>query len=453
VKNIKVTRNPYLIFLPFLLFYIVFVLILYSKTLWGDEIRHLDYAQNLFHGFYSPPPPNVKLDIGPGYPILMLPFIVFHIPLIGVSLVNAVLGYLAIIFLFKTLQQFVSFRIALIVSLFLGCYFNSLEFMALMYSESLTLFLVSCTVFLLLKAFNPDHLKMQKYVYLSGIIIGYLALTKIIFGYVLLCMLIGCALLWLINRKTVNYKKSVLILLIALATTAPYLIYTYHLTGKLFYWGTSGGNNLYWMSSPYKGEFGNWVADPKPESDSTFFIEKIHIPQNGGQANLKNRNNYIPGGEDSLDVHHQKDFLAIANDSGIARDDAFKKFVIKNIKSHPAKYIENCFSNIGRILFNYPYSYTIQKPETLLRLPLNGIILVFALFCVVPTFINWRNLLFPIRFMLFFTLLYLGGSVFGSAETRMFTVIVPVFLFWITYICQKSMKVKLKFNQDSKQKQ
>ena len=103
------------------------------------------------------------------------------------------------------------------------------------------------------------------------------------------------------------------------------------------------------------------------------------------------------------------------------------------------------------MLFNYPYSYTIQKPETLLRLPLNGIIAVFMLFCLIPTFINWRKIIFPVRFMLFFTLLYLGGSIFGSAETRMFTVIVPILLFWIAYIIQKSIKIKLKFDENSKE--
>ena len=272
LKNIRLPKNPFLLFLPFLLFYIVFILILYSQTLWGDEIRHFAYARNLSQGFYSPPPPNISLEVGPAYPLLILPFIALHIPLICLVLMNAVFNYLAIIFLFKALQQIVSFRAALVFSLFLACYSNSLEFIALIYSESLTLFLVSLVVFLLIKAFNPDNLiKTKKYIYLSGFIIGYLALTKIIFGYVLMFMLVGSGLLWMINRKSINYRKSVFILLIALATTAPYLIYTYHLTGRIFYWGTSGGNNLYWMSTPYKGEFGNWVADPVLKQDSYSF--------------------------------------------------------------------------------------------------------------------------------------------------------------------------------------
>jgi hypothetical protein len=58
---------------------------------------------------------------------------------------------------------------------------------------------------------------------------------------------------------------------------------------------------------------------------------------------------------------------------------------------------------------------------------------------------NWREIIYPLRFMVIFVLLYLGGSVLGSAETRMFTVAVPILLFWIAFIVQKTMKVKLKF--------
>ena len=446
MKNIRITRNPYFIFLPFLLFYIVFVLILYNKTLWGDEIRHVAYAHNLLHGFFSPPPPNLSLEFGPGYPIFMVPFIALHIPPVFINLMNAVFIYLAVVFEFKSLQKFVSFTYTLIFSMFLACYFNFLEFIALLYSESLAIFLVALIFYLIIKAFNSDDLKnTKKYIYLSGFFIGFLALTKIIFGYVLLCMLVISVLLIIVNRKSPNYRNCFFILVIALATTSPYLIYTYHLTGRILYWGTSGGNNLYWMSTPYDGEYGNWIPDPKSEPNFTSKDNTLMNKSGGGQLNLKNRNNYTPGSEDSLYAHHEKDFEEINKYKGTERDDAYKRFVIKNIKSHPLKYLQNCISNIGRIFFNYPYSYTYQKPGTLIRLPLNGALVLLSLFCLIPTFTNWKKINFSIRFMLFFFVIYLGGSIFGSAETRMFTIIVPILLIWIAYILQRTIKVRLKF--------
>ncbi|MEO8765803.1 MAG: hypothetical protein ABI416_15995 [Ginsengibacter sp.] len=448
MKSFRITKNPFLLFAPFLLFYTVFILILYSAPLWGDEIRHFAYAENLLRGFYSPVAPNVSLEVGPGYPILIWLFLILHMPLIFLNLINGVFNYLAIVYLFKSLQQILSFKRALIFSLFLACYSNSLEFMPLKYSESLTLFLVSMTLYYTMKAFSPDNLKKhKKYIYLAGFVIGYLALTKIIFGYVLILLLAGSGFLWLIKRKNNNYRKAVFILLVAFATTAPYLAYTYHLTGKIFYWGTSGGNNLYWMSTPYEGEYGSWYATPRLV-DSIPAEVRIRNAQ-GGQLNLKNRYSYLTGSDDSIKVNHKAAFEELNKYHGVEKDDLYRKLAIINIKSHPAKYIKNCISNIGRILFNYPYTYAIQKPETLLRLPLNGIIIVCMLFCLVPTLLNWRKIIFPIRFILFFTLLYLGGSVFGSAETRMFTVIVPILLLWIAYIMQKSIQIKLKFDEDS----
>jgi Dolichyl-phosphate-mannose-protein mannosyltransferase len=443
LRNIKINKNPFLLFLPFLFLYVIFILLVQNNALWGDENIYISYASNLSHGFYSPPSPNVSLDVGPGYPLIISPFIAMHLPLITIRLLNAIFLYLSIVLLFEVLIKFVSFKKALIFSLFWGCYYNFLDFIALIYSETLGIFLVSALVFLLTKAFNPDiRIKTNKYLYFAGFIMGWLVLTKIIFGYVLLLMLIGSGFLWIKNRKAINYQKGIIILLIAFTTVIPYLIYTYHLTGRIYYWGTSGGSNLYWMSTPYQSEYGSWF--PNPINQSNPIASEIRKPVfEGGVLNLKNRSSYTPGYKDSLKSHHRKNFEEIFKFKGIERDDAYRKIAFNNIKTYPGKYIENCISNIGRILFNYPYSYTVQKPGTLIRIPLNGIIIVLMLFCIIPTLKNWKKIIFPIRFMLFFALLYLGGTIFVTAEFRMFTVIVPILLFWIAFIIQKSIKINI----------
>ena len=162
-----------------------------------------------------------------------------------------------------------------------------------------------------------------------------------------------------------------------------------------------------------------------------------------GLLNLKNRASTTPGYEDSLNCITGKNYEEIFKFNGAERDDAYKKIAINNIKTYPGKYIENCVCNIGRMLFNYPYSYTLQKPGTLIRLPLNGIIIVLMLFCIIPTLKNWKKIIFPMRFVLLFALLYFGGSIFGSADFRMFTVIVPILLFLISFIIQKSIKINM----------
>jgi 4-amino-4-deoxy-L-arabinose transferase-like glycosyltransferase len=378
----------------------------------------------------------------------MAPFIALHLPLLCIKLLNALLYYLSIIFLFKTLKQFVSFRVTFFVCLFWACYFNAYEFMPLIYVESLAIFLITLISYLLSKAFQPR--RSRKYIILSGFFLGYLALTKIVFGYVLLVLLIGAALLWIFNKHKTNYRRSVIMLLLAFLTTSPYLIYTYKLTGRIFYWGTSAGTNLYWMTSPQDGEYGNWYADL--QSGKVPVTKDTDIWYGGGRFNLKNRsNNTIPGIVDSIKLYHQKDFDEINQYTGLERDDAFKRIALRNIKAYPLKYLQNCFSNIGRMLFNYPYSYSIQKPGTLVRIPLNGVVLFLMLFSMIPALINWKRIPFSMRFALILTLIYLGGSVLECAEFRMFTIIVPVLLLWITFILDKSLKIRLSFDRQENQ--
>ena len=252
--NSKLSRNPYLLFLPFLLFLLVFVTFFLLMAGTGDESRYLSIARNLLHGFYSPPAPDISLWNGPGYPLILMPFVGLRLPLIFITLLNAIFYYLSIIFLFKALQLIVTFRIAFIFSLFWACFFNAYQKIPRIYTETLTILLISLLIYFLHKAFNS---KSYKYLFLSGFIIGYIVLTKIIFGYVMLFILLSSGSLWIINRKANNCRKCFLIMLIAFATTSPYLIYTYHLTGRLFYWGNHDGISLYWMSTPYKGEFGD----------------------------------------------------------------------------------------------------------------------------------------------------------------------------------------------------
>ena len=427
-------RNPYLLFSPFLLLYVIVILILQVNVLTGDEFRYVYFADNMLHGFYSPPAPYVDIPNGPGYPILLVPFRLLHLPLLSMKLINALFQYLAVVFLFKSLIQVVSFRKALIFSLFLGCYYITFRVMSIIYTEIFALFLISLLAYLLMRAFNSE--KTRKYVVLSGLVMGYIALTKVIFGYVLLCMLIGTLLLWILNRN-LNYKKGLVIILIAFATTSPWLIYTYSLTGRTFYWTSVGGNNLYWLSSPYQNEYGNWYSDIRTGGDSS---TQVH-------EDLKF---FVPGGIDSLEQHHWADYMEINKYYGVERDDAYKRFTIRNIKSHPAKYIQNCVSNVGRMLFDYPYSFFPQTPGLLLRLPPNGIIALLALFCLVPTFLNWRKIIYPLRYIFLFASLYFGGNILGSADIRMFILICPMVLLWIAYIMQKTVKIQMRFNTNQK---
>ena len=364
VRNIKTNKNPFILFLPFLILYILLILIFSTNENYGDESRYLMYAQNLLEGFYSPPPPDIDLGNGPGYPLFLAPFVALHVPLIYIKLANAIFYYFSIILFFYSLQQLTSFKYALIFSLLWALYPSSYETLIYTLPEIFASSLIPLLIFTLIKAFKKDGEAKNKkyYIFLAGLTFGFLALTKPIFGYVIMTMIIGLGLLWLTNRKNTTYKKGVFVLIIAFISTVPYLAYTYNLTGKMFYWSSYGGNNLYWMSTPYENEYGSWA----PNSNNT--------------SDFKEQKSNIVGYADSIIKYHGADFAYVNKFKGVDHDEAYKKIAIKNIQTHPVKFFKNCISNFGRIVFNYPYSYKIQNVGTLFRIPFNGTIVLFMLF-------------------------------------------------------------------------
>ncbi len=428
MSKIIIAKNPFLLFAPFLIIYIALVLLAGADVDEWDAAIYLRSASNLLEGYFSPPAPDIYFSNGPGYPLLILPLVYLRLPLESITILNAIIYYLSIILIFKVIIRFTNFRVALIFSLFWALYYNSIDRLREIGYTTFVTFLVALIVYLIVKAFDRDSkLLYKKYLFLAGFSIGYLSLTLASFAYVLLLMLIGMGVLLMISRNSEDIRKGFMMLIIAFITTAPYFSYTYRLTGKLYYFSTNGGSNLYWMTTPYENEYGSWFNYVSFEIKS---IEKF----------------IIPGGEEAIKKNHRKDFEEFFKYKSVEQDDAYKRIAINNIKNHPAKFGRNCVSNIGRILFNMPYSYSAQTDTSLIRLPFNGIIVVLMLFSLIPTYLNWKKIPFSIKFLLLFTLIFLSGNVLGSSETRVFSYIVPVLLIWIAFMLKKSLEIKLKFD-------
>ena len=425
-------KNPYLLFLPFLFLYFILVIIHPTKGNQGDEGRYLMFANNLLHGFYSPPPPEINIWNGPGYPLLLMPFVALHLPLMAITLLNSLLYYFSIILLYKSLQKFVSNNKTIFISLCWACYYISFFEMSLILSEVFTSFLITLLILNILQAYNLDK-QSKKHAIYSGLIIAYIVLTKVIFSYVLIFMLVGSGLLYLLYKKAFNYKRSLLILIIAFAGILPYIIYTYHLTNKIYYFGDSGGMSLYWMSSPFENEVGDWQHE-----------RELHANNSADSSIINSDTKTIPGWNNYLYINHYKDYQLLDNYVGVQRDDMYKKLAFNNIKTHPGKFVKNCISNAQRLFYSFPYSYTLQRNN--FRLPLTQFLVVGIFICGLFSVINWRKLPFPLRFLLILLLSYLCLTILVSTYTRMLTVVVPILLFWFAYTFQKSIIISLKMN-------
>lgn len=418
----KIINNPYLLFSPFLLLFIFIVFKFHTDAFEGDESRYYQFASNLLNGFYSPPAPDINLWNGPGYPIILIPFVALSMPLITITLLNAIFQYLSIVLLFKSLRRYASYYKSVAMSIAWGLYYTTYIQLPEIYTESLMYFLITLLVWFLTRAFEDDD---KKYILLSGIVAGYIVLTKILFGYVILFMLAGCSLMWIIKKGN-EYRKSCAILGIAFLVFLPWLLYTYSLTKKPLYLGNSGGVLLYWMSTPHEGELGDW----KEPDLSTRYKAGSLAPSNGDAL---------------LKANHQESHKEIFRYVGVEKDEAYKRIAIDNIRNHPLKFLKNWIANIGRLLFDFPNSYVFQNSNQLFKLPPASATVFLSLLCMVPTILNWKKIPFPIRFLLIFVLLYLAPTTLLSAYSRFFNVIVPVLLLWIGFIVQKTMRFRIRF--------
>ena len=398
-------------FSPLLLLYICLIVSIASGTfIEDDEDRYAMFATNLSHGFYSPKE-EVILWNGPGYPIVLLPFVLLELPWPAAKYINALFLFLAIVYFYHTLRLYISHREALCFSYLLGIYPPFMRHLHLLFTETFVFLLICGFVYHFART-HQDYRNSRAHLAIASVYLGYLALTKIFYGYVILSGLVLFLVLYLWKR-TPLFKKTFLVYVFGLLLCAPYLIYTYSLTGRIFYWGNAGGISLYWMSSPYPNDLGDW----HPVS---------HVYE-----------------KPELAVNHRPFFDQVLKLPNIERDDAFKKRAVQNILQHPAKFAKNWIANVGRILFSYPFSYTPQKLSTYFYMLPNTFLVVFLVLSIYPAYRRRSSVPYEIRALLAFATISFAGTSLLSAYNRLFQPLVPIVALWVIFIFLRLLKVEL----------
>jgi len=401
--------NIWVKLIPFLLLYIAVCILLSKDTLEGDEGRYLGFADNLLHGFYSPPYPDIDLWNGPGYPMFLAPFIFFRIPLIIIRLINGFFLYFSLILSYKTFSLYSSQKTSIIFTFLLGLYYPIFELLPFILTECLTWFIMSLICFLLVRTFRQKSISW-KLILLSALSIAYLAMVKVIFGYVILCMLFISIFMFLLPAFRSMAKKSALLFLLSFGFCLPWLIYTYSLTNKVMYWANSGTMSLYTMSSPFADELGDWTTTA----------------------------------ELSVNPNHSVFMDSISKLKPLEREEAYKTAAIKNIKSHPRKYFSNWLANVGRIFLSYPHSYTSQKITTYLTFIPNMFIIVAIILSFAMSIRYYRRFPEGLIILFFLVMAYLFGSSLVSAFRRMFYITMPFWFFFFSYVFSNIISVKIK---------
>ena len=399
----------------FSLFLALYLFLFYFKIIRGqvdtdcisDECRYIQYAKNILNGFYSPPPPDVDLVSGPGFPLFLAPFQLLGIQRKGIIIINIILSSTTVCILFLLSRFFINYRLSILLSSAWGFYY--IHYNSIFSAETevfASLLFVSSFYFYTLYTIKNNKI----FLILSGFSFGWLVLTKVIFSYVLLFILIFSILLSILRKEFLSF---LIFSLLAFSFTFPYQLYTFKLTNIPFYFSTQGGEQLYWMSTPYEGEFGEWQND-NFDANCNFITQEV------------------PCNKTLYERNHGFFFKKLANLNQVDRDILMKKQAFKNIKKKPFKYIKNISSNISRMFFNIPNSYFYQRDiTTSARIFPNSILFTLILLSFALTITNFSNTPKSIQLFFLLTFIYLLLSSLVSAYPRMLNITLPVILPWV----------------------
>ena len=192
----------------------------------------------------------------------------------------------------------------------------------------------------------------------AGVALAVLALSRVEYGYVVLAaFLLSGAWLAMSKGGSPNAQRGLYSTGLALLLCVFWLLYTYSLTNKFFYWGNSGGLSLYWMTAP--GNLGDWHGQDvftNPELTTYRLI-------------LRQVESLKPLKQDGRLMH----------------------IALQNIENDPKHYLSNVVNNVDRLVFNLPASHTYEK-RAILYAVLNALLLGTLAIGVLVAFMARRRL-------------------------------------------------------------
>ncbi len=308
-----------------------------------DEERFVEYADNLCRGFYAPTD-TLFLWNGPGLPLLLWPFRAWDLPLYVAKLGNALFFFGAVRHFRLTLQAMdgggpeshsssLRAKVAPVSSRastwawWVGSYFLvfDLPWLPLLMTETVALFCVAGAMRELNTSLETETKRgplLRAAAYLAA-----LALTRFFFACVLLAGLGLTLCLACLPRHRRLAKRLASIAILAFLICSPYLLYTYQLTGRFFYWGNTGGSQMYTLTLPEKNLLGDIIP----------FNAILEYPEISPSAHAL--------------------LQSIASDNEVERDMAFRRAAWNNLRNHPGKVFQNWRANVNRLVFDTPFSH------------------------------------------------------------------------------------------------
>lgn len=406
-------RLEFLLFVGVLALHGVVTLLASRPDLIWDEGRYLEYAANLSQGFYVTPE-KPDLVNGPGYPLVLAPFVALKAPYLAMRMLNAVFMALAAWFSFRAVLPYAGRRWALAMALITALHPSLVRTAPYMMTEPLSLACIAGFGW----AFTSALWSVQSRIgatFAAAFAFGYLTMTRVFFGNVLMAMLVVVLVLlplWHAQRRML--WRALTVLALAFGLCIPWLAYTKSKTGDLLCWSTNGGELLYWATSTHPGENGHWFSEEDAQT-------KPELVANGHRDFYK-ANYYLPVKQ---------------------REEALKKRALENIRANPVGVFKNWLANWGRLLFGVPRSYQHEELLMLVLIAVNGPI-ILAVFLAL--YFGLRHLrATPPEFGLLaaMILIYLGGTSLLPGLPRYTIVIWPWISIAVADILSRHLKLKI----------
>ena len=393
--------HPALLLVPLLAVFVLAALFLPERQ--NDESGYLGLTRNILDGDYAKGPADALLDsdetypdlwFGPGLPLVLAGPVAAGLPLELVRLTGPLFLFVAVLVFFALMRRYTRPKPALVAAGALGLYVPFYTLLPALHSEALAVLFVVVALYATARVCEEGG---RGWLVLGAVALAGLALTRVDYGWVLTVVLIAVLVWWLVSRGATPRRLAGMYAL-GLALCLPWLAYTTAETGRVFQWGNSGGLSVYWMSSPYEGDLGDWQKAEAVFSDL----------------------NLAP---------HRSFFASLRGRSLPEQNSRLERRALENVREHPAKYVENVAANVSRMLFDAPYSYSSQRLTAAYFVVPNALLLGAVLLAAVVAVRVRGSLPPPTAPFAIFALAAFGLHALVSAYPRMLFPIVPV-LVW-----------------------
>ncbi|MEM7283123.1 MAG: glycosyltransferase family 39 protein [Pseudomonadota bacterium] len=400
---------------PLLLWYLLFNWLFGTDALIGDSERYLQYAKGLIHGGYTDPT-NPSFRNGPGYPIYLVPFVVLDSSVTTIRFSNAVWLFFGVFSFFKLLNLYLPTNKALLWTYLLGLLPTFFRHSGMLWSEPLAIALTCGFMYFLARYLkNPRH--SWKLGVLAGVSLGLLILTKVVVAYAVVACVFAVGVLTIFVRY-VQALRLLAVLVLGAIICLPYLSYTYSVTGKPFVLGTIGGELLYWRSTPFEEEKGNWI-------DTRQLLQERDA---GEPSDIYRR--------------HEAVLLEIEKLSYLEQDERFKELAMQNMIEHPTAYLRKTVASLSRLFLNTPSTNVDQGIRNILYWP-NIVLGLGFLLCSLVCLLKIRLVPLEVLFSFVFAGILIAGLTLLSGRIRHLAPILPFMVFVQAYVWHHFLELRL----------